>query len=159
MIALVVAVAAVFGVAHAVLQADVTTVALLSGTVLPLITGVVTKEFASSRLKAIANLVLAVAAGVLAALTLHNGALTWEQIVTAVGQAYIASGITYNHLWKPTGVSVAVQQGTATIGIGPAAPPPEPAPPPPPPPVPVPAPAAKPVAKAAAKKAQSRGRK
>lgn len=136
--------------AHAVLQADMATVALLSGTVVPLLTGVVTKQLASARLKAIANLVLAVGAGLLAALTLHNGALTWDQIVAAVGQAYIASGITYNHLWKPTGVAAAVQAKTANLGIGPAA---EVPPPPPPEEPPVPKPAAAPVAKPAAKRA------
>lgn len=128
MIALVVVAGVILGVAHAVLQADINTVALMSGTILPLLTGVVTKEFASSRLKAVANLVLAIAAGVLSALTLHHGALTWDQIIAAVGQAYIASGITYNHFWKPTGISVAVQGKTATLGIGPAADPAPPAP-------------------------------
>lgn len=100
------------------LQVDVTVLAFLSGSVVPLLTGLVTKIQASSRLKALVNLGLSVVSGCVAYLVTVDGSTTVLGLASAAISTYLASGLTYNNLWKPTGVAPAVQQATSDIGIG-----------------------------------------
>ena len=100
------------------IELDIATLALLSGAVIPLLVGVVTKMTASSRVKAIANLALSVGGGAVAYLVENSGRGRWQEIVSAALLAYIASGTSYHNLWKPTGVAPVVQEATASLGVG-----------------------------------------
>lgn len=101
-----------------VLQIDVTVLAFISGTLIPLAVGLLTKLRASSQVKASLNLVLTVVAGLAAAFTQAHGSLSAGQVVTAVVTTYLASGVTYDHLWEPLGVAQAVQKVAPSLGIG-----------------------------------------
>ena len=103
---------------HTVLEVDVTLLAFLIGSVMPLLTGMVTKISASSRVKSVTNLVLSVLAGVLAHLMENTGKSTLLDLATAAITAYLAAGVTYQNLWKPAGTTAAVQNKTAGTGIG-----------------------------------------
>lgn len=92
--------------------------AFVIGSVVPLVTAVAARLKASSPVKALLNLVLCIAGGVLAAFQANPGGLTWLQIAQAVIATYLASGVTYSHLWKPTGVAPAIQRATRSVGIG-----------------------------------------
>lgn len=112
-----------------VVQLDTTTVAYIIGTIVPLVTALVTSKYAPPQLKALVAFVLSILGGVLAAFTQNSGTLTVSEIVTACVQTYIAHAATYHALWKPTGIAVAVNAKIAPgVGIGPSLPPPPPVP-------------------------------
>lgn len=100
------------------IELDVTVVAFIVGTVMPLLTAVLTKLSASSGIKAIVNLALSAGAGVLALFTASGGKTTWYEIVGAVVAAYLASGVSYQNLWKPLKVAPALQESTQGFGVG-----------------------------------------
>lgn len=97
---------------------DVAVLGLMIGTLIPIVTRVITNSNASSSLKSIVNLVLSVLAGGAAALLQANGTLTLVELITAMGAVFLSSGVSYSHLWKPTGVTEAIGNKTASFGIG-----------------------------------------
>lgn len=101
-----------------VITVDVQVLTLLTGTVIPLLVGFLTKQKASSRFKAVANLVLSVLAGVAGALLEAHGTLNVSQIFTAAMTTWLASGVSYTALLKPTGVASAVQSIAPEFGVG-----------------------------------------
>lgn len=103
---------------NSVLQLDVVTVTFILGTVIPLLTGLITKAKTSPGVKAAVNLVLSIAAGVGAAIVQVKGSITVGQIITAISTTYIASGSTYSHLWKPSGAVDKVAAIAPDTGIG-----------------------------------------
>lgn len=105
------------------IQVDVTVLAFVSGSLVPLLTALVTKLNAGSRLKALVNLGLSIVAGVVAYLVTVDGSTTVLGLLTAVISTYLASGVTYSNLWKPTGAAPALQSATADTGIGASEPP------------------------------------
>lgn len=90
----------------------------LSGTVIPLITGIVTKQVASSGVKAVCTAVLSVVGGIFTAALQNNGTIYLEPSIGAIGVCFLtAIGMYYGFL-KPTGISGSVQAKTANVGIG-----------------------------------------
>ena len=104
--------------ANTILEVDLTVLAFGAGTVIPLLTAVVTKMNSSSGVKATANLVLSVIAGGVAHLVTNEGSSTILELITAMAMVYLGSGVSYQNFWKPTGTSLAVQRKTAAIGVG-----------------------------------------
>lgn len=95
---------------------DLTLLALLSGVIIPLLVGFLTKLNASSGVKAILNFGLSAAT---AALALVNEAdFEWRPFLVNWALTWVVSIATYYGLWKPTGTSGAVQESTADFGIG-----------------------------------------
>lgn len=88
------------------------------GTIIPLLTGLVTKFQASSQVKAVVNLVLSILAGGVSYLIENDGSGTWMELVTAMVAVYLASGVSYTNLWKPTGAATKVQNVIPMKGIG-----------------------------------------
>ena len=97
---------------------NVALLSFITGSVIPLLVALVTKLNARSHIKAIANVVLSVVAGTVAYLVEHNGAANATQLVGAVIAAYLASGVTYQNFWKPTGVAPKVAAATPNAGLG-----------------------------------------
>ncbi len=100
-----------------VVTLDLATWALIGGTLVPLIVGLVTKLRASSAVKGLANLVLSAVAGVIAAAIAGGGILT-KQSVVAGFLSLVGSVGAYYGVLKPTGVTGAIQVATADIGLG-----------------------------------------
>lgn len=100
------------------LSMNTLTLTLLVGTVIPLLVAVVTKANASPGVKAFVNVVLTAAAGAATALLASNGGLPWQQVVIAAFATYVASGTSYNHLWKPTGVAPSIASAFPQLGLG-----------------------------------------
>lgn len=97
---------------------DAMILALVSGSVIPLVTGIVTKLSASSGLKALVSTTLAGVVAVVGYLTDFNGVGTWKQALVVGLTALIAHAGSYYGVLKPAGISGAVQESTARVGIG-----------------------------------------
>lgn len=104
--------------ANTVVQVDTTVLAFLAGTVIPLLTALVTKMNSSSGVKAVVNLVLSMAAGGVAYLVAHDGTGSVLDLIAAMVAVYLASGVSYQNLWKPTGVTLATGSATRDFGLG-----------------------------------------
>lgn len=90
------------------IEVDVVLLSLVIGTILPVITRLVSHSNASSKTLATVNLVLSLAGAGVSYLLVNNGSAPWSEIVAAVGAAYLASGSTYSHFWKPVGITDAI---------------------------------------------------
>ena len=95
-------------------------IAMVSGVVIPILVGLLTKLKAPSSTKAIANAALSAVAGALA--TVVGDAFTWSGFAVAALSAWAVSVSSYYGLLKPTGVTNAVQGATADVGVGPVRP-------------------------------------
>jgi hypothetical protein len=97
---------------------DAQTVAFLSGIIIPLLVGLLSKVSASSGLKAILNAFLSALAGVLATVTQVDSANA-RDFVIAIISTWVVSVATYYGVWKPTGVAGTVVAKSAGFGLGP----------------------------------------
>lgn len=95
---------------------DAQTIAMLSGLVIPLITGFLSKINASAGLKAVINAVLSATAGVLATVTIVDSANV-RDFVIVMGSTWIVSIASYYGVWKPTGVAGSVIAATSSFGL------------------------------------------
>lgn len=107
-----------YAVMEKVLEVDVTVITFIVGSVIPLIVGFLTKLKASSSVKAMANIVLSIIAGAGSVLIAAEGSITWKNLVTSVFTTLISSGLTYNNIWKPTGVAAKVSNIAPGTGLG-----------------------------------------
>lgn len=95
-------------------------IAMVSGTIIPLLVGVLTKLRAPSSVKAVCNAFLSAIAGALAMFSADE--FRWTPFAVAAFSSWVVSVSTYYGLWKPTGTSASVQQATADVGVGPVRP-------------------------------------
>lgn len=91
---------------------------LVSGSVVPFLVGLVTKELASSGLKGVLNAVLSAIAGVATVLLAGDGVAEVQELVNAGFVTFLSSIGTYYGIWKPTGAAQKVQRSTAKVGVG-----------------------------------------
>lgn len=103
---------------NTVIEVDVAALAMVAGTIIPLLTGLLTKLQASSRVKAVVAFVLSIAAGVVTELQMGEGKSTVAALVVAGLAAYTTSGVSYTNLWKPIGAAEAVANVIPLRGIG-----------------------------------------
>lgn len=97
---------------------DAALLAFISGSVIPLVTGAVTKLNAPAGLKAFVSAVLAGAVAVIGYVTDFNGVGTWKQAAAVGFLAWVTHAGSYYGFLKPTGVAPAVQTSTAEVGLG-----------------------------------------
>lgn len=98
-----------------VLRIDPLLLSFLVGSVMPLLTALLTKVDASSAVKGVLNLILSCAAGAIAAfVTAGDAGLTTYQLLAAIIATYLSSQATYTGLWRATGATRAL----ATKGVG-----------------------------------------
>jgi hypothetical protein len=95
---------------------DAALLATLAGVLVPLLVGIVTKLDAPAGLKAMVNAALSALGGLVA--TLVPGDFAWHPFLASWATAGVVSVATYYGLWKPAGVAPALQQSTATVGVG-----------------------------------------
>lgn len=107
--------------AEVAIQVDVTVLAFLAGTIIPLLTAILTKLNASSGVKAICSLILSMMAGAVAYLIAHDGNGDLLDLISAMVVVYLGAGASYQNFWKPTGTSLKLAEATAGTGIGTAA--------------------------------------
>lgn len=101
-------------------------VALIGGTLIPIVTGLVTKLEASSGVKAGVALVLSAVVGVLGSIVSSNGTFDWKIAVLAAGAAFATNVTTYLGVHKAIGSTGAPLGATATAGFGLGSPAPKP---------------------------------
>lgn len=100
------------------IELDMTLLGLLSGTVIPLATGVLTKLSAPKGLKALCSAVLAALTAVVSLLTGYAGVGTVKEAIYVGLTAFVAHAGAYYGLLKPVGATGAVQESTKTFGVG-----------------------------------------
>ena len=95
---------------------DMTLITILSGVIIPLLVGLLTKLDASSTVKSVLNFGLSALAGGLA--TVNEADFNWKPFVVNFALTWVVSIATYYGLWKPTEVAPKVQVATADFGVG-----------------------------------------
>lgn len=103
---------------------DLSTWAMIGGTLVPIVVGLITKANLHGGVKAVINLVLVAVVGLIGTAQVTDGVLTQETLFTA-GIALVTSMAMHFGVWKPmaiTGADGLVQQTTKRFGIGPKSP-------------------------------------
>lgn len=100
------------------LSIDVAFAAILLGTVLPILVGIVTKEVANAGLKAILLALFSAAGGVLAIAVESGTGIIEKQTLIAAAVTWVTAVATYYGFLKPSGVSPAINQATSGFGVG-----------------------------------------
>lgn len=99
---------------------DVALLTFVSGSLIPFITGILTKSTARSAVKAVVSAILAIAVAVVSYLTDFQGVSDWKTALFVGLGALLAQGAIYQGFLKPTGVGPAVSKNTDTVAfIGP----------------------------------------
>jgi Trk-type K+ transport system membrane component len=94
-------------------------VSFLIGIVIPLATGLVTKLDAHPAVKVVVNSVLIVVTGILTTLVNEpDKGLPLYDTFYAIVFAAVSSWGTYARIWRPAGVTTAIQTRTAKFGLG-----------------------------------------
>lgn len=99
-----------------VLYSDLTLLALLTGVIVPLLVGLITKLNASSAVKSVLNLGLTALGAALA--TSQEIGFSWKPFLVNWGLAWAISIGTYYGFYKPTGASDAVANIAPNVGVG-----------------------------------------
>lgn len=100
-------------------------VALIGGTLIPIITGIITKLQASNGVKSVVALVLSVLVGTLSAITSSGGTFDWKLAAAAAGAAFATNVTTYLGLHTTIGSDQPIgTYATANFGLGTPQPPP-----------------------------------
>lgn len=99
------------------MQLDVQTLTIL-GWMIPLVVGVVTKKWANAGVKAVTNLALSAVVGGIAVATEANGHVMLKTWLFNIVATFLQSIVAYYGLWKPTGAAPALQEATASFGLG-----------------------------------------
>lgn len=98
------------------MYSDMTLLALLTGVIVPILVGLLTKLDASSALKATLNLGLTALGAALA--TVNEIDFEWRVFLVNWGVGWAVSIATYYGFYKPTTIAPKVQAATADVGIG-----------------------------------------
>ena len=93
-------------------------IVFLSGSLVPLFVAVLARANASSSTRALLNVILSIVAGVIAFLSQHAGVASFLDLASAAVAAYLAAVASYHSLWKPTGVTGAINAKTPNVLIG-----------------------------------------
>ena len=101
------------------IQVDVLLLNFVLGSLIPLVTAIFTKVNASSRVKSVFNAIVSIATGAGGYLLLNDGRATLVALATYSITAFLASGVAYQNVWKPTGAAPALQAKTPALGVGP----------------------------------------
>jgi chromate transport protein ChrA len=108
-------------------ELDATVAMFISGVLIPILVGLVTKLGAPPALKAILHALLAAIAGlIITATTLDGVAVFSRESLVSAFIAWITGVAAYLGFLKPTQISPAVNHATANFGIGPKNPNPSP---------------------------------
>lgn len=89
---------------------------LITGTVLPLLVNLVTKLAAKPGLKILVNVVLSIVSGIVGSAVVSNGSAVISWTGGTIGMlTFLASVVTYAHLWSPLNVPQKIAPST---GLG-----------------------------------------
>ena len=101
---------------------DTQLLTMFVGLVIPLIVAFVTKAKASAPLKTAVNVVLAIIGGALAPVIAQGGHLVYKDFAYSIILAVLTAAAIHQGVYKPIGVTSAVNGATPNFGFGPADP-------------------------------------
>lgn len=100
-------------------QFDTAAIAALVSLFIPLLVSLVTKRTAADSVKALVNMAAVALTAVIAlAVNPGLGEVTLTLIINTLVISLVASITAYKGVWKPTGVTDAIEDKTANVGIG-----------------------------------------
>lgn len=100
---------------------DVGILTFIVATLIPVLTAMVTRTSASSKVKAITTLTLTVIAVAIERLITVNGVVNLKTFLANLAVTWFIAITTYYGLLKPTGVTAKTADATSGVGIGKAA--------------------------------------
>lgn len=100
------------------MHVDPATLGIILAAGIPLLVAVVTKWRASPGLKTYVLLGLSAAAGVVTQVVAAKGDFTWQGVLKSFAEIAVIAIATHYGVYKPTGVSAAVNDKTCEFGIG-----------------------------------------
>jgi Trk-type K+ transport system membrane component len=95
---------------------DLSLLQVLVSIVLPLVVGIVVKQVGSPAIRSITLALLSAVTAIATAGLSSGGSISKDTAISAVASFIVAVGAYYG-LWKPTGISSAVNDKTANFGI------------------------------------------
>jgi hypothetical protein len=102
-----------------VLRVDPLLLSFLVGSLMPLLTALLTKVDASSAVKGTLNILLSIVGGGLAAfVSAGDAGLTTYQLLAACITAYLSSQALYTGFWRAVGATRALASSTKGVGLG-----------------------------------------
>ena len=101
-----------------IVQVDVVLLNFLVGSLIPLVTALLTRFNASSAAKTAVNVTTSLLAGTGGYLLLHDGKASVVALATHAIAAFLASGVTYQNVWKPTMTTQRLGYKTQNFGVG-----------------------------------------
>ena len=103
------------------IHVDTVLLTLVTGTLIPIATAVITKAHASNAVKGSVSAILAAVTAIATVLTQYAGVISWETAAVVGIGALAVQGATWFGFWKPTGIGPKVAANTPGL-IGPASP-------------------------------------
>ena len=97
---------------------DPSVINAITGTLIPVLVALVTKEVSSSGLKGAINALLAAASAVITEIYTSDAGLVLQEVVASGFTTYVVSIATYYGIWKPTKTTEKVQKKTSEFGLG-----------------------------------------
>ena len=103
------------------IELDVELLTILSGVVIPLVVGLVTKKATSASFKLVVNMTASAVIGGITTAISTGGAVELRKWVVGMVVTWAMSLMSYYGLWKPSGVAGIVQDVAPEMGLGKAA--------------------------------------
>ena len=97
---------------------DTTNLVRLLGLAIPLLTAVLTKRFAGSRLKSIVTVALTTLTAVVASFAGDADGRGWNEFAAAYFNTFVAGIAAYYGFYKPAGVTDGIARATSKFGLG-----------------------------------------
>lgn len=97
---------------------DTTNVVRTAGLLIPLLTAVLTKRFAGSRLKSIVTVALTALTSVVASFAGDADGRGWNEFAAAFFNTFVAGIAAYYGFYKPAGITDGIARSTSKFGLG-----------------------------------------
>lgn len=103
-----------------IIHFDTVLLNFIGGSIVPIVVAIVTTRLAPGWMKSLAMLALAiVSTAITVAIGEPEGGWPLRDYLLSLGQTIIASGVVYEHILKPFGVTPGIAAATKNLGIGP----------------------------------------
>lgn len=97
---------------------DTTNLVRIAGLLIPLLTAVLTKRFAGSRVKSLVTLALTALTATVASFAGDADGRGWNEFSAAFFNTFVAGIAAYYGLFKPAGITDAIARVTSKFGLG-----------------------------------------
>lgn len=100
------------------MKIDLMLLAFIAGSLIPLVTAIITRSTAPSGIKAVISAALAGVVALVSLWTEAAGVVDWKTSLLLFFTTWITHAGAYFGFWKPTGVAPGLHSSTGTFGLG-----------------------------------------